>query len=114
LQKCLKASYPPGSSKEDWKIFNLINKRLKNNFIFKNFQELREDTLKKIKNHSDYGLLPKTNTKLIKPEYAEFFSENVEIKQLDYYFSNAIARASKTMSDCRLIKSKNYQNRLTG
>jgi NADH-quinone oxidoreductase subunit G len=107
LQKCLKASYPPGSSKEDWKIFNLINKRLKNNFIFKNFQELREDTLKKIKNHSDYGLLPKTNTKLIKPEYAEFFSENVEIKQLDYYFSNAIARSSKTMSDCKIARNNN-------
>ena len=107
LQKCLKASYPPGSSKEDWKIFNLINKRLKNNFIFKNFRELREDTLKKIKNHSDYGLLPKINTKLIKSEYAEFFSENVEIKQLDYYFSNAIARSSKTMSDCKIARNNN-------
>ena len=36
------------------------------------------------------------------------------IKKIDYYFTNAIARASKTMSDCRLIKSKNYQDRIMG
>ena len=107
LQKCLKASYPPGLSKEDWKIFNLVNKRLKNDFIFKNFRELRVDTLKKIKNHSDYDLLPKTNPKLIRIEDSEFFSENLEIDQFDYYFSNAIARSSKTMSDCKIARSNN-------
>ena len=107
LQKCLKASYPPGLSKEDWKIFNLINKKLKNYPIFKNFLELREDSIKKIKNHSDYDLLPKINTKLIKYENSEFFNENIEIDQLDYYFSNAIARSSKTMSDCKIARSNN-------
>ena len=107
LQKCLKASYPPGSSKDDWKIFNLIHKKLKNDFIFKNFRELREDTLKKIKNHSGYDLLPKINLKLIKSESAEFFNDNVEIDQIDYYFSNAIARSSKTMSDCKIARTNN-------
>ena len=28
-------------------------------------------------------------------------SEKIEIKPIDYYFSNSIARASKTMSDCK-------------
>ena len=28
-----KASYPPGFSKEDWIIFNLINMKLKNQII---------------------------------------------------------------------------------
>jgi len=109
LQKCLKASYPPGLSKEDWKIFNLINKKLKNDFIFKNFRELRNNTLNKIKNHSDYDLLPKINLKSIKPEGSEFFNENVEIDQLDYYFSNAIARSSKTMSDCKIARTNNFK-----
>ncbi len=107
LQKCLKASYPPGSSKEDWKIFNLISKKLKNDFIFKNFRELRNDTIKKIKNHSDYDLLPKINPSSIKFEDSEFFNENMEIDQFDYYFSNAIARSSKTMSDCKIARSSN-------
>jgi len=80
---------------------------LKNDFMFKNFLELRKDSIKKIKNHSDYDLLPKINTKLIKSENSEFFNENIEIDQLDYYFSNAIARSSKTMSDCKIARSNN-------
>ena len=40
--KNLKATYPPGVAKEDWKIFNLIFKKLKNQDLFKNFTELRK------------------------------------------------------------------------
>ena len=29
LQKSVKSSYPPGEAKEDWKIFNLIIKKIK-------------------------------------------------------------------------------------
>ena len=31
----------------------------------------------------------------------EFFSENINVDEVDYYYSNVIARASKTMSECR-------------
>ena len=30
-------------------------------------------------------------------------------KEIDYYFSNSIARSSKTMSDCRIARSKNLK-----
>ena len=107
LQKCLKASYPPGLAKEDWKIFNLINKQLKNNLLFNNFRELRENTIKKVKNHIDYDLLPKINIDQIKSENYEFFNEDIKIDDLDYYFSNAVARSSKTMSDCKVARDNN-------
>ena len=61
MQKSIKSSYPPGVSKEDWKIFNLISEQLKNEDIFKNFNELRNNTVEKVKNHSDFDLLPKQN-----------------------------------------------------
>ena len=35
-----------------------------------------------------------------------FESEEINIKELDYYFTNSISRASKTMSECRQIKQK--------
>jgi len=114
LQKAVKATHPIGNSKEDWKIFNLLNKRVKNNELFKNYKELLEDTTNKIKNNKNFDSLPIIETKNIKFKEGELISEEIPIKKIDYYFSNAIARASKTMSDCRLIKSKNYQNRLTG
>ena len=31
----------------------------------------------------------------------EFFSENIKVDEIDFYYSNVIARASKTMSECR-------------
>ncbi len=114
LQKAVKATHPIGNSKEDWKIFNLLNKRVKNNELFKNYKELLEDTTSKIKNNKNFDSLPIIETKNIKFKEGELTSEEIPIKKIDYYFSNEIARASKTMSDCRLIKSKNYQNRLTG
>ena len=42
---------------------------------------------------------------------SNFVSEKVNIKEIDYFFSNAISRASKTMSECRQIK---YSLKKTG
>ncbi len=109
LQKSIKASYPPGEAKEDWKIFNIINKKLKNDLLFKNFHELRQMTIDKIKNHTDYDLLPKINPKIIKTENSDYFNEIIKVDELDYYFSNAIARSSKTMSDCKIAKANNLK-----
>ena len=35
----------------------------------------------------------------------EFVNEKIIIRENDYYYSNAIARASKTMSQCRNEKN---------
>ena len=35
-----------------------------------------------------------------------FINEEILIKKLDYYFTNSISRASKTMSECRQINEK--------
>jgi hypothetical protein len=39
-----------------------------------------------------------------------FESEEVLIKELDYYYTNSISRSSKTMSECRQIKNNNKKN----
>ena len=90
--------------------FNSIYKKIRNNFLFKNFQELRKDTLNKIKEHSNYDLLPNTNLKIIGSEKGDFFDEDIVIDQTDYYFSNAIARSSKTMSDCKNERNNKNKN----
>jgi hypothetical protein len=33
-----------------------------------------------------------------------FVSEEVVVRELDYYYTNFISRSSKTMSECRQIK----------
>ena len=37
----------------------------------------------------------------------DFIESNITIRSIDYYYTNPIARASKTMSECRKI-SKNF------
>ena len=39
-----------------------------------------------------------------KNQSSDFISEKVNIRELDYFYTNAISRASKTMSECRQIK----------
>ena len=40
------------------------------------------------------------------PVDADFFNEKIVVDNSDYYFSNVIARASKTMTDCHNEKIK--------
>ena len=106
VQECKKASYPIGDALEDWKIFNLILKNLGKNEYLSNFENLRNEVLKLIPNFTKINELPSINNKIDVDKNHDFFSEEVNIKELDYFFTNAISRASKTMSECRQIKQK--------
>ena len=97
LQKAFKASYPPGESKEDWQIINELSEIINNKKIFNDKAELDNSML-------NYLNLFKENN--LSKKYSElanlsFESEKIIIKDNDYYYSNSIARASKTMSNCR-------------
>ena len=106
VQECKKASYPIGEAKEDWKIFNLIFDRLGNKSDVLKFDVLREESLSLVKNFSKINELPKFKNNEEKKKTSEFISEEILIKDLDYYFSNSISRSSKTMSECRQIRQK--------
>ena len=110
VQKCNKASYPIGVSLDDWEIFNLITEKYKKEKLFSNFDDLRKLTLKNVRNFNQIDQLPSCEIKKTKKKDAEFIKEDIQVNEIDYYFSNSIARASKTMSDCRNIKSKKKIN----
>ena len=110
IQECKKASYPIGEALEDWKIFNRITKKLGLKEKTANFDELRKEVLETISNFSEINDLPKKS--VIKSNNVEtsFFSEKIFVRELDYYYTNSISRSSKTMSECRQIRSKNKKN----
>ena len=96
IQKAYKASYPPGEAKEDWQIINDLAEMMNNRKLFNDKDELESSmfnflNLKKEKQKSDS--VHETNQN-------NFENETLKIKFKDYYFSNVIARASKTMLDC--------------
>ena len=99
LQKAYKASYPPGDSREDWKIFQYISKKLKKKMKFDNITSLRKLVYTEIEN--------KMRIKDKKINYVNFIDDEIKIKEIDYYYTNPIARSSKVMSECRQI-SKNF------
>ncbi len=104
VQECKKASYPIGEALEDWRVFNLILKKLKKNENLSNFETLRKEVLELIPNFTKLNDLPSYNEIEFINLPSNFVSEKVIIKELDYFFTNAISRASKTMSECRQIK----------
>jgi NADH-quinone oxidoreductase subunit G len=110
VQECKKASYPIGESLEDWKIFNRIIKKVGTNNDLTNFEQLRKEVLQLIPNFTEINKLPKQPEVHDSNIQTNFESEEVLIKELDYYYTNSISRSSKTMSECRQIKKKNGIN----
>ena len=104
VQECRKASYPIGEALEDWKIFNLILKKLEKSDYLSNFDSLRKETLSLIPNFTEINKLPSFDESKVSNTLPNFLSEIIKIRELDYFFTNSISRASKTMSECRQIK----------
>ena len=94
MQKAYNASYPPGEAKEDWQIINELAASLKRKNLYTNKEEL----INVMKNYLNLN-----KDKIFEVPNYEFINEKIYVDDLDYYHSNSIARASKTMSDCKDI-----------
>tara|TARA_B100000989_G_scaffold298838_1_gene290316 strand:+ start:1229 stop:3277 length:2049 start_codon:yes stop_codon:yes gene_type:complete len=106
VQESRKASYPIGEALEDWRIFNLILKKLGKNNDLSKFDSLRKEVLNLIPNFTKLNELPSFEKVQEINTASKFISELVSVKDLDYFYTNSISRASKTMSECRQIKQK--------
>ncbi len=97
IQKCFRASYPPGEAKEDFEIINNLSELIKRKKLFKSKNELI-DSFKNYLNLKNN----KIDSQFI--ENIPFIEEKILIDEIDYYYSNVIARASHTMYECRKKK----------
>ena len=100
IQKAYKASYPPGDAKEDWQIINDLAEIMNKRKLFNDKDELESSMfnylkIKKDKQSSDIGH---------KKNVDNFTDEVLKIDFKDYYFSNVVARSSKTMLECNNSK----------
>ncbi len=92
LQKAFKANYPPGEAKEDWLIINDLANKIKNKTLYKNKDYLIDSLINFLKINKK-NTLNNLNQKLLE--------EKIDLDYIDYYHSNVIARASKTMNECK-------------
>ncbi len=96
IQKAYKASYPTELAKEDWEIINEISNILRGKYLFKDKEELIDSML---------NYLNQTRKEEFILTNFDFVSEEILVDDIDYYFSNVIAKNSKTMSECRSLRS---------
>ena len=99
IQKAYKASYPPGEAKEDWQIINELAEVMNNRRLFSDKEELESSMFNYLKLQQEKQ---KTENKV--KTNSEFQNEKLNIHLKDYYFSNVIARSSKTMIECNNSK----------
>ncbi len=100
LQKAYKASYPPGDAKEDWQIINDLAEVMNNRKLFNDKDELESSMFNYLKMNKD-----QQNTELEDKLYESDFADGLlKVDYKDYYFSNVIARSSKTMLECNNAK----------
>ena len=102
LQKAYKASYPPGDAKEDWQIINELSEIISDKKLFTDKYELVSSMLNYLNLYIEKNLAKK-NTQI---KDLNFISEKINVDDIDYYYTNVIARASKTMFNCRSEKNK--------
>tara|TARA_B100002052_G_scaffold232213_1_gene215122 strand:- start:8445 stop:10472 length:2028 start_codon:yes stop_codon:yes gene_type:complete len=105
VQKSYQASYPPGDAKEDWEIINNLSQYLKRKKIYNNKDNLVSNMFDYIKNCK--------NKSSLKIE-SMFHDEKINVDYLDYYYSNVISRASKTMSECRNLRNNDKKTGTEG
>ena len=100
VQKANKASYPPGDSKEDWQIINELAEFMNNRKLFNDKDELESSMFNYLNLQKD-----KQNENIsYNVEKNDFENEELKILLKDYYFSNVVARSSKTMIECNNAK----------
>ena len=100
IQKAYKASYPPGNAKEDWQVINDLAEMMNNRKLFNDKDELESSMFNYLKLKKEKKIPNLTN----EIEQNSFENENLTVKFKDYYFSNVIARSSKTMIECNNSK----------
>jgi len=100
IQKAYKASYPPGDAKEDWQIINDLAEVMNNRKLFNDKDELESSMFNYLKLKKEKNIPNLTN----EIEQNDFENEHLIVKFRDYYFSNVVARSSKTMVECNNSK----------
>ncbi|PPR41545.1 MAG: NADH-quinone oxidoreductase chain 3 [Alphaproteobacteria bacterium MarineAlpha5_Bin12] len=110
VMKSQKCHQPLGEAKEEWKIFRKLSDKLSFNMPFNNIYELRQEMSKINPIFNQLNILHNNEFKDF-GKSGEILDEPILDLIKNFYMTDAISRASKTMSECS-IKLKNVNNNL--
>ncbi|WP_420432613.1 NADH-quinone oxidoreductase subunit NuoG [Hyphobacterium sp.] len=110
VQMNARAVFPKGEAKEDWAIFRALSERLGKTLPYDTLEALRE---KLIADHPVFGGIDHAPGHATAAEFdvasigeaGDMGAEPFRSPVTDFYLTNAIARASKTMAECSALKT---------
>jgi len=108
-QEAFRAVFPPGEAKEDWKILRALSERLGCTLPYDSQEELRKTLYDAVPHLAAHGrAAPASWQPVAKPSKTyRIRKDGFEQVILNYYMTDPISRASKTMAECtRIIGEK--------
>lgn len=98
-QKSKRALFAPGEAKEDTEIINLIAGSLGLELGFKSFSDLRVKMIKQYPHLGKISVITNSQWKIIDSK-VKLSSEKIKNNKYNFYMTDPISRASKTMAQC--------------
>jgi NADH-quinone oxidoreductase subunit G len=99
-QSTARATFAPGEAKEDWSVILQLAKKFGFDLDFKNLSELRKQMSQEHQSFANLEKITKANWINSKAFSGEFLEEKLSAKNFDFYLTNPIARASRTLNKC--------------
>ncbi len=99
-QNTIRAAFMPGEAKEDWLIIVELAKKLGFSLGFKNLAELRAELVLEYPIFANLGVALKASHIASGEIEQDFSDQNLVVKEFDFYLTNPIARASRTLNKC--------------
>lgn len=103
-----RASFPPGDAREDWAIFRALSEALGNALPWNNLDELRSQMYKvapQLMRLDHVTPAPTAELADLGKAQGAMSQELFRSPITDFYMTNPIARASKTMAECSALKN---------
>ena len=104
VQAAYQAVYAPGEAKEDWKILRGLSEALGAPLAYNTLEALRERLCKEFPHFAKRNMLqPAAWTYSVRKKKFAIDGEPFVYAIQNYYFTDAIARHSKTMAECSAV-----------
>jgi NADH-quinone oxidoreductase subunit G len=107
-QMTTRAAFPPGDAKEDWAIIRALSESLGATLPWNNLEELRAAMYKIAPQLASLDQVHKADaTALVELAQGAGKTTSAPFQSpvRDFYFTNPIARASRTMAECSALKN---------